>query len=886
MIPGIVFAAPSSGSGKTTVSCGMLRLLSRNGMRPAAFKCGPDYIDPMFHRQVLGIPTGNLDAWLMDRERIPERIREQEGTAGFVVIEGVMGYYDGLGGVSLQASTWDVADAAGIPVILVVDAGRAGSFRQTGVKSPEAGGMADAGRAGGFHQTGTKSLEIGGTADAGRAGRSHQTGTKSLEAGGTASMKNPESGRESGARLSAVVKEILAFRQDHGIRGVVLNRVSGEAYGELKQMMEADCGIPVLGYLPDLPELTLPSRHLGLFAPEELQDFRGWADAVADQMERTVDWNRIVEIAKSGRSCRNGEETRDKRINGGSVDGVIPGRVSRTVRLAVARDEAFSFYYVENQELLEKMGAELQFFSPLHDAEIPPDTDGLVLWGGYPERYAAALERNSSMRHSILRACRDGMPCVAECGGFLYLQDSLEGVDGKRYRMAGVLPGHGVRKEKLVRFGYMEARSLGAGLAGGKDTVLRGHEFHYWDCTLPGKDFLAAKPTRNQSYVCMVHTPSMLAGFPHFYYPGNPLPALHFLEQCLRYQSGRLAAARWDSIAKPIDSLGLLEDYIKKISRIKCSAGPHDLRRKGLLIYCADHGVVEEGVTQTGQEVTRIVSENFARGCSTVNYLAQKAGADVFVTDVGIRTARYPEKRLVTGAVVDRKVATGTANLAAGPAMSVEQCRQALDIGRSQVRELAKRGYGILAAGEMGIGNTTPASALAAVFLGLEPDRVTGRGAGLSEEGLARKREVVRRAVARVREKGMDDPVEILAEVGGLEIVAMAGACLGAMECGVPLVIDGAICAVAALCAMRMDCRVTDYLLASHVSQEPVGGLALSGLGLEAILHGRMCLGEGSGAVMLYPLLDMAEAVYQGMGSFADYEITAYERYEREDIGC
>lgn len=826
----LLFAAPASGSGKTMVTCGMLRLFTRKGIRVAALKCGPDYIDPMFHRQVLGIPTGNLDTWLMDRDRLPELISSRAKTAELAVIEGVMGYYDGLGGVSHKASTWDVADATKTPVILVVDAKGSGNIPET---------------------------------------------------------------REA---LAAEIRKLTAVRRDHGIAGILFNRASGDLYELLKRETEETCGLPVFGYLPELPALSLPSRHLGLIAPEELRDFRSWADAVADQMEQTTDWKGMLETAKragrmngtggkrnedglsdeSSEMCLEREENRFEK--GGSAYS-LPGQLHQPVRLAVARDEAFSFYYAENQELLEQMGARLQFFSPLHDRELPADVDGLILWGGYPERYAEGLERNRSMRRSIFQACRGGMPCVAECGGFLYLQEELEGTDGKLYSMTGVLSGCGIRKEKLVRFGYMEAESLGAGLAGGKGTVLRGHEFHYWDCTLPGEDFLAAKPTRKISYTCMVHTPSMLAGFPHFYYPGNPDAAWHFLEQCLRYRCGRLAKTRWDSIAKPIDSLGLLEDHIVKISRIRRSAALHGLEKKGLLIYCADHGVVEEGVTQTGQEVTRIVSENFAKGCSTVNYLAEKAGADVYVTDVGMRTPHYPEKGLVTGAVIDRKVAMGTANLADAPAMTVEQCRRALDTGRQQVRELAGRGYGILAAGEMGIGNTTPASALASVFLDLDPESVTGRGAGLSEEGLKRKREVVRRAAERVRQKGLQEPLEILAEVGGLEIAAMAGACLGAMDSGIPLVIDGAICAVAALAAARMDCRVTEYLLASHVSQEPVGGLALDALGLEAILHGRMCLGEGTGAVMLFPLLDMAEAVYRGMGSFEEYEIAAYERY-------
>lgn len=342
---------------------------------------------------------------------------------------------------------------------------------------------------------------------------------------------------------------------------------------------------------------------------------------------------------------------------------------------------------------------------------------------------------------------------------------------------------------------------------------------------------------------------------------------------------GRQAKTHWDSIAKPIDSLGLLEDYVVKICKITGSAAPCDMSKRALVTLCADHGVVAEGVTQTGQEVTRIVSENFARGCSTVNIMARLAGVDVYTVDVGMNTTHYPEKELNMGAVIDRKVAKGSNNLAVEPAMSVEQCRQAIDTGKGLVKELKDRGYRIVATGEMGIGNTTPTSVLAAVFLNQSAEKVTGRGAGLSEEGMGKKCRVVKQAVSRIKEKGLTNAVEILAEAGGYEIAAMAGVFLGGMECRIPVVMDGAISAVAALTAVKIDSRVKDYLLASHVSEEPVGKLALDAMELEAVLHGRMCLGEGTGAMALFPVLDMAMEVYKRMGSFTDYAIDPYERF-------
>ncbi len=348
------------------------------------------------------------------------------------------------------------------------------------------------------------------------------------------------------------------------------------------------------------------------------------------------------------------------------------------------------------------------------------------------------------------------------------------------------------------------------------------------------------------------------------------------------------AKKHWDNIAKPIDSLGLLEDYVVKLCHISGSDKPYELDKKALVIMCGDHGVVAEGVTQTGSEVTRIVSENFAKGKSCVNQMANVAGADVFTVDIGMLGERYPEKSLVTGSVIDRRVASGTKNLAVEAAMSLKECKEAIQIGIDIVGELKAKGYKIIATGEMGIGNTTPTSALAAAFLGLAPSQVVGRGAGLSDEGIRRKIQAIDKAIERVRGLGyaleqpesITSPVELLAQLGGLEIAGMVGMFLGGVEHKLPIVIDGAISAVAALVADSIDKRVREYCLASHVSDEITGGLALEKLGQKAIIHGKLRLGEGSGAVALFPLLDMAMSVYENMGSFQEYEIQAYERLE------
>ena len=362
------------------------------------------------------------------------------------------------------------------------------------------------------------------------------------------------------------------------------------------------------------------------------------------------------------------------------------------------------------------------------------------------------------------------------------------------------------------------------------------------------------------------------------------------------------AKKKWDAIAKPIDSLGVFEDMVARLCAIAGTVNPGDYKRRALLTLCADHGVVAEGVTQTDSGVTKVVAENIAHGCSGVNYMAQTAGVDVYAVDIGMLGEPYPDASLGMGYMINRKVQAGTGNLAKEPAMSMETCERAIEAGKELVRECKEKGYEILAVGEMGIGNTTPTSALLAALLDLPAEAVTGRGAGLNDAGLARKVQVITQALARVQETvdakqsaGQEqtdvkpqcgktdaqrpvDAKQLLAELGGLEIAGMVGVFLGVRQYQIPVVLDGAITCVAALVAMRMEPETVDYLLASHVSEEASGRLALDALGLPAVIHGKLCLGEGSGAMMLFPLLDMALSIYKNMGTFDDLSIEAYSR--------
>ena len=326
------------------------------------------------------------------------------------------------------------------------------------------------------------------------------------------------------------------------------------------------------------------------------------------------------------------------------------------------------------------------------------------------------------------------------------------------------------------------------------------------------------------------------------------------------------ALAHWNNIAMPLHSLGRLQDTVVRIAGMTGNARV-DLKKKALVVMCADNGVVEEGVTQSGQEVTKIVAENFLKEKATASILCKKAGADIFPVDIGIAT---------DSTILQHKVMYGTKNMAKEPAMTREQAVKGLEAGIDMVRELNDKGYRILATGEMGIGNTTTSSAVASVLLKQPVEEMTGRGAGLTSEGLVRKINAIKKAIA-LNEPDPEDAIDVLAKVGGLDIAGMAGVFLGGAVYGIPVVMDGFISCVSALIAMRICPAARDYILASHVSKEPAAHLILENMGKDAIIHADMCLGEGTGAVALFPILDLAAAVYHSMSTFDDIHVEQYE---------
>ena len=327
--------------------------------------------------------------------------------------------------------------------------------------------------------------------------------------------------------------------------------------------------------------------------------------------------------------------------------------------------------------------------------------------------------------------------------------------------------------------------------------------------------------------------------------------------------------ASWDKIAKPLDGLGQFETMFAQIGAITGSSSL-SIEKKVILTMCADNGIVAEGVSQSGQKVTAVVAGFMGQQASSVGKMARRAGVDVIPVDIGINT-----KETLPG-VRDCKVMQGTRDFLQEPAMTEEEALQALSVGIDLVRECKDKGYQLIGTGEMGIGNTTTSSMLVAALTGRTAEEVTGRGAGLTSEGLVRKINAIKKAIA-LNNPDRSDAIDVLAKVGGLDIAGMAGVFIGGAALGMPVVMDGFISCVSALIAMRICPAARDYILASHVSNEPAAHLILENMGKEAIIHADMCLGEGTGAVALFPILDLAAAVYHSMSTFDDIHVEQYE---------
>ena len=401
------------------VTCGILAALGEMGKKAVSFKCGPDYIDPMFHRKAVGTDAWNLDPFLTAASALRSLLARHAKDADLAVIEGVMGYYDGLGGTTAKASAYELCSITGTPAVLIVDA------------------------------------------------------------------------KGMSTSVLAQIHGFLSWKKDSGIRGVLLNRISPMLYPRMKQLIEERLDIPVAGYVPEVPDCVFKSRHLGLVMPDEIKDIKEKLHRLAGIMRETIDWDTLFRIAQ-GASFLEAEDETDSFEN----------TSFSKVRIGLAKD-----------------------------------LDGLIFYGGYPELYGMELEENHVMRRETASAVSSGLPCMAECGGFLYLHREMEDKDGIFREMAGVIPAKAYKEDRLSRFGYISLRQNSGSLFGTSPAELTAHEFHYYDSDCCGQDFYAKKPVGNRGWECIYASDTLFAGFPHFYYYGCPELPKAFLRKCRQYQT-------------------------------------------------------------------------------------------------------------------------------------------------------------------------------------------------------------------------------------------------------------------------------------------------------------------------------------------------------------
>jgi cobyrinic acid a,c-diamide synthase len=449
-VPRFMISAPGSGSGKTTIVCGLLKALMEKGLMVAAFKSGPDYIDPMFHSRVIGAKSRNLDLFMLGQDTARYLVAKNARQADVAVFEGAMGFYDGMGKTT-EASAYDLACTCDVPVVLVVN------------------------------------------------------------------------GKGAALSIAATIKGFKDFRKDSHVVGAILNNVKPMSYLFYKDIIEKEAGVKLLGYFPVMEGCNFESRHLGLVTAEEIGDLQQIVAKLAAQAAKSIDLDALLELAAQAAPLVYNEV---------SLEPV--GRV----RIAVAQDKAFCFYYQDALDLLAELGAELVPFSPMTDAHLPEGISGLVLGGGYPELYAAQLAANKTLLQEVKTAISGGLPCFAECGGFMYLLERYREGD-KVYSWVGALEGESAMTQKLTRFGYVHLTAQKDNVLCHAGGVINGHEFHYSDSTNNGTDFIAAKASGRGSWECATATPTLYAGYPHIHLWGNVDFARSFVQHCAAYAASR-----------------------------------------------------------------------------------------------------------------------------------------------------------------------------------------------------------------------------------------------------------------------------------------------------------------------------------------------------------
>ncbi len=455
-IPRVMIAGAYSGTGKTTVSIGLMGALRERGNKVQAFKVGPDFIDPSYHSSVTGRPCRNLDAWMVSREGLVEIFERATRDADVAVVEGVMGLYDGITGLDETGSTSQIAEFLKCPVILVIDA--------YGVSRTAA----------------------------------------------------------------AIVLGYKNFDPNVNLAGIILNRVCSPTHAKwCKEAIETVTTIPVIGALPISKEVSMPERHLGLIPTSERKAMNSFFSKLTDFAQDNVDVDRVIQAAQSA------EKLPDTNSR------IYPEKNhAKKAIIGVAFDEAFNFYYQDNIDLLEAYGARVEFFSPIHDKNLPPKVDGLYLGGGFPEMLPKQLEANGSMRKVIKKAAEGDMPIYAECGGLMYLTDSICDFERNSFKMVGFLSGKTLMTKNLSLNYTLAEVKCNNPLSKAGDLV-KGHEFHYSKiCDIPSDARFAYLMKRGagidgKNDAWIEH--NVLSSYMHLHFAYNPKLVKNFIEDCEQY---------------------------------------------------------------------------------------------------------------------------------------------------------------------------------------------------------------------------------------------------------------------------------------------------------------------------------------------------------------
>ena len=445
-IPRLLFAAPRSGSGKTTVVCAVLRALLNRKQRVTAFKSGPDYIDPMFHSKVIGAKSRNLDLFLTGPENVKRLLAKNSKDSDVAILEGAMGFYDGMGKTT-EASAYDLARTVKAPVVLIIN------------------------------------------------------------------------GKGAALSLAALVKGFKDFRGDSNIQGVILNNVKKMTYLFYKDVIEKEADVKVCGYFPHLPECNLESRHLGLVTAGEIGTLERIVARLAEQAEESIDLEKLMALAQTA-----------EPLEYEPLDIAPLGKV----KIAVAQDKAFCFYYQDSLDLLAMLGAEIIPFSPLQDSALP-ECDGVFLGGGYPELYAKQLSENTALLTELREKLAAGLPCYAECGGFMYLMEGYRD-DGIVYPWTGAVKGHCWMTDRLVRFGYVNMTANTDNVLCKAGDSIHAHEFHYSDSDQNGTSFTVQKAGKTLAWPAAQANGTLYAGYPHLHLWGNIGFAENFVKACICYR--------------------------------------------------------------------------------------------------------------------------------------------------------------------------------------------------------------------------------------------------------------------------------------------------------------------------------------------------------------